>query len=336
MTPLIAAIIGLVYQPGTTAPTKPTDPPATTPAAPAKAQDSAIFEATAPELVASGLSFAEGPLYKSDGTLVCCDIRGDAVYSMKPSDGAKERKPGAGVDTVKKPAGRPAGSALDAKGNLVLARFDGTVARLSAKGELEVLASTFEGKKLNMPNDVIIAADGSVVFTDFGKGDGKASVGHFGVYRIDLTGAKPSLSLLTKDVTSPNGLALSGDGKTLYVAEYGNGTVRSFSVGDGWSVGGAKTLIDLNAQASEGKGKSTPDGLKVDAAGNIWTTGLGGLVVIGTDGKLIANLKLAGASNFCFGGADGKTVFITAGKAVHAAKTKVAAIDPKKLPGVAN
>lgn len=336
MTPLIAAFIGLVYQPGTTAPAKPVDAPAATPAAPGNALDSVIFVAAVPELVASGLSFAEGPLYKADGTLVCCDIRGDAVYSMKPGDGIKERKPGAGVDTLKKPAGRPAGSALDAKGNLVLARFDGSVARLSAKGDLEVLADSFEGKKLNMPNDVIIAADGSVVFTDFGKGDGKASVGHFGVYRIDLAGAKPSLSLLTKDVTSPNGLALSGDGKTLFVAEYGNGTVRSFTVGEAWAVGGAKTLIDLNAQAAGGKGKSTPDGLKVDAAGNVWTTGLGGIVVIGTDGKIIANLKLAGASNFCFGGEDGKTVFITAGKAIHAAKLKAAAIDPKKLPGVAN
>lgn len=305
----------------------------TAPAAPTKAPESTIFEPTATEVVASGLSFAEGPMYKADGTLVCCDIRGDAVYSIKPGDGSKDRKPGSGVETIKKPAGRPAGAALDAKGNLVLARFDGTVARLSPTGEVEVLADTFEGKKLNMPNDVIVARDGSVVFTDFGKGDGKASVGHFGVYRLDLSGAKPTLSLLTKDVTSPNGLALSGDGKTLYVAEYGNGTVKSFAVADGWTVSGGKALIELNAQTSEGKGKSTPDGVKVDAAGNVWTTGMGGLVVIDTGGKVIANLKLAGASNFCFGGEDGKTVFITAGKAIHSARLKVAAIDPKKLPG---
>lgn len=340
MTSLIAIAFCLSYQPAAqpntpSAPAAPAATPQPKPVEAPSASESSIFESAAPEVVASGLKFAEGPMYKADGTFICCDIQGDAVYSMKPGDGAKDRKPGAGVETVKAPAGRPAGSALDAKGRLVLARFDGSVARLSEKGELEVLADTFNGHKLNMPNDLIVAPDGSVIFTDFGKGDGDKNVGHFGVYRIDLSGDKPSLSLLTKDVSSPNGLALSNDGKTLYVAEYGAGTVKSFEVGEKWSVSGGKTLINLNAQKAEGKRSSTPDGLKVDAAGNIWTTGMGGIVVIAPEGKVIASLKLAGASNFCFGGTDGKTVFITAGKAIHSAKLKVAAIDPKKLPGAA-
>jgi gluconolactonase len=279
-----------------------------------------LFESKEGTIVATGLRFAEGPVWQADGTLLICDLQGNAVYTLNPADGRSERKPGEGVDTLRKPSGNAAGAALDAEGRLVFAQFDGTVVRRDKAGVETILPTEVNGKKVNTPNDIVVKSDGSIYFTDFGAGkDDHAD--HAGVYRIAADG---TVKLLTKDVVAPNGLAFSGDEKVLYVALYRDAKVMAYDVTDEGDLSNGRVFAEI--KDTEIKGRSTPDGVKVDAKGNVWTTGAGGIWVLSPEGKRIGRILVPMASNLCFGGADGKTVFVTAGPRVVAAKLKEPAI----------
>lgn len=286
-----------------------------------------LFEANSGATVATGLAFAEGPLYRADGTFVVCDLSGNAVYTLNLEDGRKERTPGDGVDTLRKPSGSAAGSALDKEGRLIFSQFDGKVTRLEKDGKLSVIASEVDGKKLNAPNDLVTRTDGSIYFTDFRGGEGD-HVPHAGVYRITPAG---KVELVTKDVEAPNGLAFSPDEKVLYVAMYRKSEIMAFDVSAEGTLSNPRTFATAKDPAIKGSG--TTDGVKVDLAGNVWTTGPGGAWVFGPDGKRIARVIVStgGLSNIAFGGVDGKTVFFTGGPRVLSARLKAAAIKPAPL-----
>jgi gluconolactonase len=283
--------------------------------------EGALFEGTEGAILATGLRFAEGPLWRSDETLVICDLQGNAVYTINPEDGRMERKPGEGVAELRKPSGNAAGVAIDTEGRLVFAQFDGNVTRLSADGTLATVASEFGGKKLNNPNDLVVRTDGSIYFTDFAAGKDAEHVEHAGVYRIKPDG---TVELLTKDVVAPNGLAFSRDEKTLYVALYRDSKVMAYDVAAEGGLSNPRVFAEV--KDPEIKGRSTPDGVKVDARGNVWTTGAGGVWVFDPSGKRIGRIVVLMASNLCFGGKDGKTVFVTAGPRVVTARLKEPAL----------
>jgi len=324
-----------VFQPAAQPANKPAEPAkATQPATDAKpaatpgdrsvtiTTEGDMFDGKPGTVVATGLRFAEGPLWRADGTVVICDLQGNKVYTFNPGDGRAERKPGEGLETLRDPSGNAAGSAIDREGRLVFAQFDGNVVRRDTDLKDTVLASELDGKKLNMPNDLVVKSDGSIYFTDFGAGkDDHAD--HAGLYRIAPDG---KLKLLTKDVVSPNGLAFSRDEQTLYVALYRDAKVMAYDVTAEGDLSNGRVFAEM--KDPEVKGRSTPDGVKVDAKGNVWTTGAGGIWVLSPEGKRIGRILAPLASNLCFGGADGKTVFVTGGPRVMAVTLKESATTP--------
>jgi gluconolactonase len=322
---------------------QPTTQPATKPAEPTKAAQPAtdtkpaavpgdrsvtittegdLFDGNPGTVVATGLRFAEGPLWRADGTVLICDLQGNKVYTFNPSDGRTERKPGEGVETLRDPSGNAAGAAIDRDGHLVFAQFEGTIVRRDKEGKETKLASEIDGKKLNTPNDLVVKSDGAIYFTDFGAGKGDHA-DHAGLYRIAPDG---TLKLLTKDVVSPNGLAFSRDEKTLYVALYRDAKVMAYDVTTEGDLANGRVFAEI--KDPELKGRSTPDGVKVDNKGNVWTTGAGGIWVLSPEGKRIGRVLAPLASNLCFGGADGKTVYITGGPRVMAVTLKESATAP--------
>lgn len=306
---------------------KPAAQPAAKPEAPAPAATPAGAEfLESPELttLATGLKFAEGPQWRADGKLVFCDMRASTIYSLDPADGKKDRKPGDGLDVVRTETQSAIGTAFDPKGLMVNAHFSGQVTRTDGD-KVTVLAKEVDAKQLNAPNDLTVRSDGTIYFSDFGKGNDEKHVPSFGIYRIDAAG---KLTLESKDVSQPNGVALSPDEKKLYVGLYSKAQLMVFDVGADGKLSGGKVFAELNDK--EPKGRSAPDGVRTDMAGNVWTTGAGGIWVYDASGKRLGTIAAPGASNFCFGGADFKTLFITAGNKVVSAKLKTPALAGKK------
>jgi gluconolactonase len=191
-------------------------------------------------------------------------------------------------------------------------------------GAVRTLVDTVDGKKLNSPNDVVVKSDGIIYFTDpdYGlKTDpatkqkvGREQPGNF-VYRHDPKTGKTTA--LVRDFVQPNGLAFSPDEKFLYVADSGAPKhIRRFAVAADGTLGGGEVFCKLDVGA--------PDGIRVDRAGRVWSSAGDGVQIFGTDGKLIGKILVPESpANLCFGGADGKTLFITARKSLYAIQVAV-------------
>ena len=253
--------------------------------------------------VITGANLMEGPLYLPDGRWIVSEIAANTVWAFD-ANGNKT--------TFLNPSNNANGHAPDAQSRIIQAEHGtAAIARITADGTRTVLADKFEGKRFNSPNDVVVKRDGSIWFTDptYGLGDRTSELGYTGVFRLDPnTGA---VTLLTKALTQPNGIAFSRDERTLYV-----------------SASGRITAFAVNADGTLGEGKDFGpgnDGLKVDALGNVWSTGGQGVDVIRADGKLLGTLPLPeNSTNIAFGGPDGKTVFVTTFKGVYRLVAKVA------------
>jgi gluconolactonase len=274
------------------------------------------------ERVASGFKFTEGPMWR-EGRLWFSDLRDDKVLAVTP-DGK--------VETLIEHAGGlnpfPVDSYLgsnamvtDKDRSVLLVQQGGRkIVRLDARLRPTTLIEKYQGKKLNSPNDLVFAPDGSLWFTDppFGllqmDKDPAKELSFNGVYRY----ADGKLDAAIKDLTLPNGLAFSPDGKTLYVANYGpKRFVNAYDVGANGTVSNARTLIEYGADV---KGSGGPDGLKVDRRGNVWTTGPGGIRIITPTGKVLGQIVLPEvAANLAFA-EDGKTLYITASSSIYRLK----------------
>lgn len=260
--------------------------------------------------IAGGLVFTEGPLWineKSGGYLVFSDLRVDELKRWDPSGG---------VRTFRKPSNLSNGNTLDREGRLLTAEHMGRVSRTEKDGTVKTLVSTFEGKRLSSPNDLVVKSDGAVWFTDPDYGLGtrvKETAGNF-VYRYDPTGAKLAAVIRTGD--KPNGLCFSSDEKTLYVADSGAPHhIRSFSV-NGATVSNEKVFAVID--------KGVPDGIRCDAGGRVWSSSGDGVQVFSPKGELIARILLPeSAANVAFGGPTGKTLFMTARTSVYSVETSV-------------
>lgn len=276
------------------------------------------------EVLASGFNWSEGPVWR-DGGIVFSDVPENTVFGWKEGDTAAK--------VVLKPSGSLKGDAqgsnglqVDAQGNLILCQHgERRVARLEKDGSFTSLADKYEGKRFNSPNDLVIAKSGVIFFTDppYGLKKGEAAeLPQHGVYAVHPA-APNKVFLVIQDIQWPNGIALSPDEKTLYVAvsDKENTRVMAYDLAEPVAVvhGGiipkAKNgRVFFNAQPLKSpQRKGGCDGMKVDANGNIWTTGPGGVLIISKEGKHLGSILTGQATANCaFGGEDRGTLYITA------------------------
>ena len=268
------------------------------------------------EKVAGGFQFIEGPVWMPEGVLWFSDVPGNVIRQWSP-EGNK-------VEEVVRPSENSNGLIGGKDGTLVICQHSGRrVALRSKSGVLTTLVDRFEGRKLNSPNDAVYHSDGSLYFTDPPYGlekqdeDPGKEVAFNGVYRL----ADGKLTALTKELSRPNGIALSPDEKTLYVANSDANRriwMRYGVMPDGSLVNG-RVFADVTAEKAEG----LPDGLKVDSNGNVWATGPGGVWVFSPEGKHLGTIKPAEVPANVGWGGDGKTLYMTARTGLYRIQTAV-------------
>jgi gluconolactonase len=273
------------------------------------------------ETVAPNILFGEGPVWdKRNKQLFFTDICGDTIWKWKP---------GVGGEAILKPSAKANGMCLDLENRLVVAGWGGrTVFRLEKDGPLKTLASQWEGKKLNSPNDIVARADGSIYFTDPSGGlfnvgmvadDLQRYLDIAGVFRIAPDG---KMSLVTADFVYPNGLCFSPDEKLLYVNCSRERLIRVYDVKPDGTLGPWRLFFQY-AHPERGN----PDGMKCDSEGNLYCTGPSGIWVHRSDGRVLCRLKLKGhATNFAFGDDDWKTLYITMIGSVTRTRLKIAGV----------
>ena len=279
----------------------------------------ALLDKDAPiELLAEGFVWSEGPVWNAPfGELLFSDVPNNVIHAWKAGSGLRVFMKPSGYTGVADYGGEPGsnGLALDARGRLLCCEHgDRRISVLSEGGGKLTVADRFEGKRFNSPNDIAVHSDGTLFFTDPIYGlpqkdkDPQRELDFCGVFRIANDGR---VTLLTREIERPNGIALSPDEKTLYVANSHGPRPHIFAMDlkpDG-TFGEPRTFFDTRSL----KGPGGADGLKVDSAGNLWATGPGGLLVISPAGKLLGRvLTHRATANVAFGGEDGKSVFLTA------------------------
>ena len=264
------------------------------------------------ERIVSGLRFTEGPAWHPKGFLVFSDIPANRIYRWEK---------GKELAVHREPSHNSNGLAFDSKGRLLACEHGARrVSRAELDGTVKVLVDRFEGKRLNSPNDLTLHSDGSIYFTDppYGLRGKKSELGFQGVYRIGPDG---KLTLLVKDMFRPNGIALSPDEKLLYIGDSSKRIVNVHDVKPDGTLGPARLHFDLGK-----RGSRVVDGIKIDAAGNLYATATAAVLVISPQGKLLATIRCPGrnTTNCCFGAPDRKTLFITAGPNVFRARVPIA------------
>jgi gluconolactonase len=278
------------------------------------------------EKVGGGIGFAEGPVWMRDGTLVFSDVPGNTIFKLAVPAGTLTviRKP-SGYDGNDARPGQHVGSnglTLDREGRLIIAEHGNRrVSRVDANGALTVLADRFEGKRLNSPNDVVVKSDGAIFFTDPPYGlprqddDPAKELTANGIYRI-----KDGKLQLLAEQTRPNGLGFSPDERYLYVANSDTAKRQwmRYDVRADGTLGAGQVFFDVTAESLNG----IPDGMKVDAAGNLFGTGPAGVWVISPQGKVLGRIEAPETpANVAFG-EDGTALFMTARTSVYRIKLK--------------
>ena len=277
-------------------------------------------------VLSSGFLWAEGPVWVPEkahpfgGYILFSDIPNNRVVRWDEGVGAKTWLQPAGYTGVADYGAEPGsnGLILDEKGQLISCEHgDRRLSVLTAKGGKRTLVDNYEGKRLNSPNDACLGPDGKTVyFTDPPYGlpnrweDPLRELDFCGVYRLAPDG---TLTLLTKTITRPNGLAFSPDFKTLYVAQSDPeaATWTAFPVkGDG-TLGEGRLFYDATAAVKEGL-PGLPDGMKVDEKGNLWATGPGGVYIFSPEAKLLGRISTGERTANCTWGNDGTVLYLTA------------------------
>jgi gluconolactonase len=262
------------------------------------------------EKVADGFQFTEGPVWNPAGFLLFSDIPANQIVKFVP---------GAAPTAFRTPSGNSNGLTYDRAGRLLACEHSNRrVTRQEADGSLTVLASSYDGKKLNSPNDIVVRSDGTIYFTDppYGIREEQKELPFQGVYKISPEG---KLTLLAQDFDRPNGIALSPDEKTLYVDDSARLHVRAFAVAPDGSISHGRILAELKS-ARQG----VPDGMKVDRKGNLYVTGPGGVWVFDKRGKHLGTILMAELPANCgWGDADYRTLYLTARTGLYRIRLKI-------------
>jgi gluconolactonase len=286
--------------------------------------------------VAEGFAFTEGPVYRpEDGSLLFSDPNRNTIYRYA-ADGALSvlRTPsgydGADVGAYKQPGSN--GLAIDDSGRLTIDEHGNRrVSRLEPDGRTTVLADRFEGRRLNSPNDLVYRSDGALFFTDPPFGLPKAfddpgkELSFSGVYAL----VEGRLRLVTKELTGPNGLAFSPDERHLYVGNWDERrkVVMRYDVARDGSTSNGRVFFDMTSAP----GEDAIDGIKVDARGNVYVSGPGGLWVISAEGVHLGTIVAPRhVHNMAWGGSDGRTLFLCGRDRLYTMRLQIPGAGPSR------
>ncbi len=251
------------------------------------------------EKIAKNLKYGEGPAWSPEGFLLFSDCVSNKLRKYVP--GGK----GGDSEFADVPGG-PIGNAFDSQGRRYTCEFrERRVTRTSKNGKVEVLAARFEGKRLNAPNDITVRRDGQIYFTDpaFGNQQDARELDFYGVFHLTQHGELDAVARLK---TRPNGLALSPNGKTLYVTDSDARCVRAYDLEHG---GAERVLIE--------KIPGVPDGIRVDEKGNLWVAARS-IYAYSAEGKKLGEIAMTETpTNLAFGDSDMATLFVTTHNVVY-------------------
>ena len=272
---------------------------------------SPVPEGAEVERVASGFEFLEGPHWHRDGFLIFSDIPANTIYRWRP-----DRPSDSTAATVfRRPSGHSNGIAADPEGRLVLAQHGWRrVSRVDEAGRERALVRHYEGQRLNSPNDVTVASDGTIFFTDppYGVEEDAREMDFSGVYRFVPDDS--TLHLVTRRLARPNGIALSPDEERLYVNDSQERRLYVFDRAADGTLSDGRPLVTLEDEEASGGA----DGMTTDQAGNVYSTGPGGVWVVAPDGTIVDRISVPGQStNVAWGGTEGQSLFITTDGALY-------------------
>ena len=282
------------------------------------------------DLIAHDLIFGEGPLWSTrERAFYFVDIVGDTIFRWTP---------GKGREVVIRPSTKANGLTFDAQGRLLVAGWASrSIWRVEPDGSIVTLASHYDGRKLNSPNDIVVKSDGSIWWTDspgalFNVGMAGDDVQQYlnvqGVFRLSADGKK--LTLVVEDCVYPNGLAFSPDERILYVNDSRQYLIRAFDVRPDGSVTNARLFHKL-----EGSEEGIADGMKVDSEGNVYCSGPGGIHVLDPRGNRLGRLRIPGhVTNMGWGDDDWRSLYITTRSSVYRTRVKVPGV-PVQQPEAA-
>lgn len=284
-------------------------------------QDSRLRDIIRPkaevERLATGFIFTEGPVWHPREKHL--------IFSDMPGDHMRRWTAGEGITTFRKPCHMANGNAYDRQGRLVTCEHSSSrVTRTEADGAIVPLATHYEGKEINSPNDIVVRSDGAIFFTDpdFGRRP------HFGIPRdceLDFRGVfmiRPDgeLRLLASDFGQPNGLCLSLDETRLFVNDSPRRHIRVFDIGADDSLSGGEVW----AETGGGEGERTPDGMKIDSVGTLFCIGPGGIHVFDGDGVRLGRILVPeNVANLAWGDEDLQSIFITASTSLYRLRVEV-------------
>jgi gluconolactonase len=264
------------------------------------------------EKIADGFSFTEGPIWDNfHNLLLFSDIPSNKIFSWSADQG---------VSTYRSPSNFSNGLTYDSHGNLVACEHQSRSISLEiGPNKVTTLANSYNGMKLNSPNDVIAAKDGSILFTDpiYGLrvgmgGPADQELPFQGVFR--LPPGSGQLELITDTFERPNGLVLSPDEKRLFIGDTVRQHIRVFEISKDWEISGGQVWAELWDDEYVGR----PDGMKVDIHGNLFSSGPGGIWVLDKKANLLGRIFLPDkTSNLAWGDHDRKSLFITSSSAIY-------------------
>ncbi|MFM1961575.1 MAG: hypothetical protein RLZZ172_420 [Bacteroidota bacterium] len=277
------------------------------------------------EMIADGFQFTEGPLWiEQEMMLLVSDIPANIIYKWTEAKGKEVYVSPGGYTHPEKRGGfmGPNGLSLSKDGKLLVCQHgDRRIAMMDAQlnapeSKFLTVADTYKGMRLNSPNDLLIVANGDLYFTDpsygFEKGskDSKKELPYQGVYKMNSSG---KVMLLTDSIESPNGIGIFPDGKTMLISNSDDRKKRwySYDISTDGTLSNGRIFYDASNEIGEG----LCDGFKIDAKGNVFATGPGGIWIFNPKGKLLGKIKINGTSvSNCAFSSDGKTIYLTATK----------------------
>jgi gluconolactonase len=272
------------------------------------------------EQVATGFTFTEGPIWMSDGSLHFSDMPGDKRRRWHPDEG---------VQVLRDPSNKCNGMTLDNDGNLLVCEHvTSSLVRESPDGTRETLATHWGDRELNSPNDVIVASDGSIIFTDptYGRMPGfglerSQDLDFQGVYRLPAGGG--DLQLLIDDFAQPNGLCFTPDESLLYINDTVHAHIRVFDVGPDHALSNGRVFADGIGTGDLASGELV-DGMKIDEHGNVYVTGPKGVWIFDPDGEHLGVIEVPeNVGNVNWGDDDWRTLYIPASTSVYRVQMKV-------------